>query len=304
MKAEIREFIKDRYGVEELESIHPVEHHYQRKNNVFCLTIKDKPYVFKIFTSRYKWENELKSQKILTELTFVPQTVDKGKLDVFYYQLMNKIPGTVLSKEWGGMSKHQRLQIVHSVGESLGLIHSCQAFRHYGWWKKDEGFSDIVEYRSFKDSRIFSKIESENLSKNELISIGMEKASILRSQLKNEGSVLTHRDFCQRNLLVNKKEVTGVIDYEHARPDDPVMDICTLFHSNILDEPSHIAEFKRGYCKMRPFPINFEKNEAYYLIITGLYLCSRNRKRVGSMKRGQYLIKKGLRIVEGLPICD
>ena len=131
---------------------------------------------------------------------------------------------------------------------------------------------------------------------DELIKTGIKKLPEYRKNLKNTKSVITHRDFSFRNIMVDEdRNITGVIDFEHAIPDDPCIDICTMIQTPMFDEKEVFDSFKKRYSKVRKFPQNFIDNKRYYYLITGLYMCSKYTSRdTKDLVRGFNLIKDSI----------
>ncbi|HBH12361.1 MAG TPA: hypothetical protein DDX29_04450 [Clostridiales bacterium] len=291
-------FIRRRYGLTDIDSIIPVGNHKLNRNRVYRFEKDNKHYIFKLSISKYKWENEIKAHRLLKELQFVPATLDYGEFDELQFQLMDRKEGRRLLIYWNKVNNKAKRNIVNQMGISIASIHNMHEYDHYGWWEKSKGFSDIIEYRQYKDQIIIDRLIGCELYENKTIMSGIENIPELRSQLKNEKSTIVHRDFSIRNIIIKGNAVTGVVDFEHSRPDDPVIDFCTILQTDMLDDEELMKSFYDGYTSIRKFPANFSDNKAYYFIITGLYICSKFDYRKDDLNRGLFLIEKGLDYLE------
>jgi aminoglycoside phosphotransferase (APT) family kinase protein len=292
------EFIRQRYGLTDVDTIIPVGNRKLNRNQVFRFEKDNRHYIFKLSISRYKWENEIKSHLLLKELDFVPQTLDYGIMGDLHFQLMDQKEGEDLFICWDKMDCLAKKNIVKQMGISIASIHNVHEYDHYGWWDESKGFKNIIEYRQFKDQIIIDRLIECGLNENETITAGIKRIEELRNQLKNEKSSIVHRDFSLRNILFKEDKVTGVVDFEHSRPDDPVIDICTVLQTDMLDDDEMAQSFIEGYSSIRKFPVNFSDNRHYYYINTGLYVCSKYDYRKEDLNRGLFLIEKGLKHME------
>ena len=296
------EFIRRRYGFADVDSIAPVGNHRLNRNRVYRFEKDNKHYIFKLSISKYKWENEIKAHHLLKELQFVPETLDYGNLEELQFQLMDRKEGRDLFVYWNRVSCRAKKNIVKQMGVSIASIHDIHKYDHYGWWEESKGFADIIEYRQYKDQIIIDRLTDCGLTSNQTIAAGIDQISRLRNQLKNERSSIVHRDFSLRNIIIKGNSVTGVVDFEHSRPDDPVMDFCTILQTDMLDDEELMKSFHEGYTSIRELPSNFTNNKSYYFIITGLYICSKFDYRKDDMNRGLYIIEKGLEYLEASKI--
>ncbi len=272
-----------------------IDHSILDRNYIYTFYLDEKEYVIKISYSYEKWFNEINVLKLLSENYFVPNILNYGEKNNLHYIVMRKIPGYNLVDKINSFSENQQLKILSEIGENLALIHRTGKYNYYGW---NEGVKEasLVKTRKKKDKKIIEKISKLEFSEGEVIKRGIEILNKDRSNLKDLTPKLTHKDFSLRNILVdNKGTITGIIDYEHSEPEDPSLDICSMFHTDILDNELYFNSFKNGYEKISIFPENFLKNKRYYMVNTGLYLYGRfSDKGIEAKKRGIDLIKNSL----------
>ncbi|MDP3387738.1 MAG: aminoglycoside phosphotransferase family protein, partial [Eubacteriales bacterium] len=282
----------------DIDSIISVGNHKLNRNQVYTFEKDNRQYIFKLSISKYKWENEIKSHLLLKELDFVPESLDYGNIGEMNFQLMDKKEGSDLFMYWNRVNYRAKKNIVRQMGISIARIHNAREYNHYGWWEESKGFTDIIAYRQFKDQIIIDRLIECGLNENKTIKAGIDMIPGLRNQLKNEMSSIVHRDFSLRNIIIKGDKVTGIVDFEHSRPDDPVIDICTVLQTDMLDDEEMMKSFYEGYSSIRKFPVNFSENRPYYYINTGLYVCSKYDFRKDDLNRGLFLIEKGLNYLE------
>ncbi|MDW7668194.1 MAG: phosphotransferase [Bacillota bacterium] len=296
LNLKVKEIISETFNInKENINIDFIDHSILDRNYVYKFNLNNKEYVIKISYSHEKWSNEINVLNLLIDNYFVPNILSYGDKYNLNYIIMEKFPGYNLNDKIHEFSKKKQLKILCEIGENLALIHSEGEYYYYGWNKSIEE-SSLIETRKKKDKRIIEKIKNLNFPEVEIVNKGIEILNSDRYNLKELTPKLTHKDFSLRNILVdNRGEITGIIDYEHSEPEDPSLDICSMFHTNILDDELYFNSFKKGYERILKFPENFLKNRRYYMVNTGLYLYGRfSDKGISAKKRGIELIKNSL----------
>ncbi|SHJ16440.1 Phosphotransferase enzyme family protein [Dethiosulfatibacter aminovorans DSM 17477] len=290
----LKKFISEKYIVK-TENIHPIGNHRLGRNYVYLIKKNEMELVVKVSISQKKWHNEIISYKLLKGLEFIPEIYETGKTRDLYYLISKKIEGKMLDEVWFRKSFREQIKISGMLGKTLAQIHDWKSFNHYNSWE-DKSNIDIVKDRESRDKNIVRRLATCNLLDHMTIRMGIAALPEFREKLENKKSVIAHRDFSFRNILVNdENEVTGVLDFEHTIPDDPSMDICTILQTSMFDNERLFNSFIKGYTSVKDFPENFINNKSYYYLITGLYMCSKyDIRREGEILRGISLIKKGL----------
>lgn len=292
----VRNFIKAKYNIGNTDSIIPIGNHELGRNYVYEFEKNNVKYVVKFSISKEKWENEIKTHKLLEKLFFVPDTIDVGNMEGDYYQVMYKKNGVNLSNVWEKLDIINKNIISEKLGAALASIHNVRSYKYFGCWEKMSDNTDIIADRFIRDENIINRVKSFEIFKdNQYIQSGLNKLSELRNKLLSTDAVIAHKDFSFRNIIIDNNEISGIIDFEHSSPDDPVIDLCTIMQTSMYKDEKNMRYFKNGYSSVREFPMNFINNIAYYQIITGLYVCSKhNYRNKEDLKRGILLIKKGL----------
>lgn len=290
----LRKFISEKYFVK-AENIRPIGNHRLGRNYVYLICKNEMELVVKVSISEKKWHNEIMSYKSLEGLEIIPEIYETGKTRDLYYIIMKKIGGTILNEVWFQKSIEEQIEISKKLGKALAEIHSWKSYKHYNSWE-DRSNVDIVKDRESRDENVVRRLATCNLLDHMTIRMGIAALPEFRKNLENKKSVIAHRDYSFRNIIVNdNNEVTGVLDFEHAMPDDPSIDICTVLQTCMFDDERLFNSFVKGYTSVKPFPENFTNNKSYYYLITGLYMCSRyDFRREEEILRGMSLIKKGL----------
>lgn len=290
----LRKFISEKYTLK-IENIKPIGNHMLGRNYVYLINKNEMEMVIKVSISEKKWHNEIVAVKNLKGLEFIPEIYETGKTRDLYYQVMKKIDGNILNEKWFHKSFDNQIEISKELGKKLAKIHNWKSFKHYNSWE-DVSKTDIVGNRKARDGKIIERLYTCDIRDSQIIELGISLLPRLRKSLKNRESVIVHRDYSFRNILINSNnDITGVLDFEHSIPDDPSMDICTILQTCMFDDGGLFESFVDGYSSIRMFPENFTNNKAYYYIITGLYICSKNANRKEEeILRGLSLIRKGL----------
>ena len=290
----LRKFISEKYIVK-IENIHPIGNHRLGRNYVYLIRKNDLELVVKVSISEKKWHNEIVSYKAMEGLGFIPEIYETGKTRDLYYLIMKKIHGKVLNEVWYEKNIHEQIDLANKLGKTLAEIHSWKSFEHYNSWDGRDN-KDIIKDRESRDENIVRRLATCNLLDHMTIRMGIAALPEFRKNLKNRKSVIAHRDYSFRNIIVDhENEVSGVLDFEHATPDDPSIDICTILQTCMFDDERLFSSFIKGYTYVRAFPENFINNKEYYYLITGLYMCSKyDFRREEEILRGMSLIKRGL----------
>ncbi len=295
IKSKISKIISKNFEVYEHDfNINYIDHSILDRNQIYEFKIKKKDYIIKISFNYNNWKNELKVQEMLKNFDFTPKAVYKGSEDNYNYIIMKKINGNPSIKQINKLNKDNREKFIYNLGLVLGKIHSYKEFDFYGSWNEN-GSKSLINYRKEKDFNIVRRIR-ENSIDDKTVEKGIKILENERKNLKNSRPKLTHKDFSLRNILIdNFGKLTGVLDFEHSVPEDPSMDICSLYHSSIIDSTYDFDVFKSGYEIINKFPYNFINNKKYYLVNTGLYLCGKfYSEKCEIYSRGLKLINKGL----------
>lgn len=292
----VKKFIKMKYNINNIESVISIGNHELGRNYVYEFEKNNIKYVVKFSISKDKWENEIKTHKILEKLFFVPVTIDVGSLDGDNYQVMYKKKGLNLSSVWDKMESIKKNEISEKLGVALALIHNVESYKYFGGWEEELSNPDIISDRIARDENIINNVKSfEKFKDNQYIIKGIDELPTLRNKLKHIDAVIAHKDFSFRNIIIDKNDISGIIDFEHSVPDDPGIDLCTIMQTSMFEDEKNMEHFKYGYNSIRNFPVNFVNNISYYQIITGLYICSKYKYRnKEDLERGISLIKKGL----------
>ncbi|EOD01352.1 aminoglycoside phosphotransferase family protein [Caldisalinibacter kiritimatiensis] len=281
----------------------PIGHHELGRHLVYCIIdSKNNEYILKIYGKAGRWCNEITAIKKLDDVVVLPQIVNYGKLqDGTEWILSRKIPGFVLNEVWSKLRLEERERIVKEMGEYLGRIHKKSTYSYYGPWiecaSNDYRFQDYIKFRKYNDEKIFKQILTQNLPHEKLLRVAY-RVLISYYEKINDKTLprICHRDFLGRNIIVNKFNdkwsVQGIIDFEHCQPDDPYIDLSSMYQSVFIDYPTLESSFLNGYTKYMYLSKNFGDKLKYYLINTGLHICSWTYQCAPSYyKRGIRLLK-------------
>jgi aminoglycoside phosphotransferase (APT) family kinase protein len=275
----ITQNLTNRYIVE------AIGHHDLGRHFVFYIKdFEENEYILKIYGKSNRWCNEITALDKLKEYDVFPQIIRYGKLkDGTEWLILRKIEGVVLNSVWDDLTIINQKNIIKEMGEYLGLIHSLSAYDYYGLWKECTNerryFERFIEYRKCKDEEIYENILKQKLPDEELLKEAFNRLVKYYSKLNCDSKArMCHRDFSGRNIIVTKTgsswKINGIIDFEHCQPDDVFIDFASLYLSILVKHPILQKDFFKGYTKFMEIPDNFEDKLRYYLLNTGLHICS------------------------------
>ena len=196
--------------------------------------------------------------------------------------VMNELPGVPFSDASDELGEEEVQKLIKDLGRSLAIIHSTDlpVIHEFGWlvnrngsvhlreeenWRKM--FESMMEYRldSLEDT-VFQAYCGEV---REFVEQHLELLEIV------DKPSLIHDDFRPGNILVDKDEVSGILDWARASAADPEYDLInSIYHfSEEIDIEEDLIEkkFLSGYTEIRSLSENFESKKKLYMInaITG-----------------------------------
>lgn len=262
----------------------------------------DNAYVMKFYYKEVSFEREYASLKLLELSPVKTATVlASGNLNMqIYWILIDKLPGELFENRRFGMAREELNQAYFAMGREMALIHTCRSFDFYGSWNMyGDSYNNIKTFReSFIKSRNFDieAILTSTLPNQREV---MEAIETMKNQydiLYNlEGSVLCHRDFDGRNVLIDKingkYNVTATLDFEHAIPFHRSWDFVNMHHKYFIDDPVGMDAFYEGYrsiCEVEPL---HGQLLSFYLLCIGIQICS------WAFNRSLSYYDKGLKLI-------
>lgn len=267
-------------------SLQPVGNHYLDRHLVYHISCENGiSAIFKLYFKKNRWNREVASLKLLAESDVLcPKLLGYGILDdQTEWILMDYFKGKPYEQVQHLINEENKLDIYSELGRELGKIHSYKSFDFFGNW--DENGKSINHITKFSDffiphvNTIYNEIYKQTLPDQDLLLRGIEYLKNhyhLLEQVKS--SVLCHNDYGDRNALVRWERgqwrLSAVIDFEQSLPADQDKDL--TYFLDILESrnTAYANAFKTGYEAVLPIQSSYDMKREFYLVYTGLYICS------------------------------
>ncbi len=209
----------------------------------------------------------------------VPQVLSMQSLEVDGAMLCicieNKLPGIPMKeyRDWKDpANKDELYRLMTKAGEVLSRIHSIRV-KGFGHLNTDwEG-----EYKS-----VIQRVESDDeISEDKMIEVAVrnnfDKQIVIRALqiLKTQWpkhpvteTRLLHRDYGIKHIMIDKGEITGILDFQNAEGGDRAMDFGWW---DFWNQDRHPLQFLMdGYPDKKLFEGDFEIKKNLWIIYLGL----------------------------------
>ncbi len=157
-----------------------------------------------------------------------PRLISTGRADFGEWSVVERMPGTTLSRMWPDLYEKQRRDAVHQLGTALKHLHQIDASGLRPPFQLDDSLECPHQlpaarlYRCIDRARALPRVDSGLLAAVE------EMASTATEVLGQEPSTLVHGDFHLENVLAFEGAVAGFIDFEFSRAGWPEIDLEVL----------------------------------------------------------------------------
>lgn len=200
----------------------------------------------------------------------IPETITLGMFRTgIYYSISKRLEGIGLDK----INKKSLNEILPRLGVVLKEIHLSDISKTsgYGLWN----LNGVARYQSWKDYLLHIKesgyFDWVNLSNEGLLDMRIFEKSYNKivdlSKYVSEERSLLHGDYGFNNVLIKRKNVSGVLDWALSKYGDFVYDIALLaFWEDNID---YGKLFKDNY-KYYKSLINYEERLTCYILHVGL----------------------------------
>jgi len=221
----------------------------------YATTTSNLNLVLKLCHSKQRWSRELFFLNFLKDKIIVPRVYAIGSIPEheIYMVLMQQLEGSVISPKKLDSGSND---IACKMGAVLANLHHIPV-DYYGdlidpeYGKKDREATDeyqdyfersLSECEPIFDKRLFQACSQ--LYKNYAFD-----CSLL------DGPRLVHRDFRPGNIIVNKGEISGIIDFENTRANFSQEDFAIMQMIVWENYPKTKDAFLEGYQSVRKLPI-------------------------------------------------
>lgn len=195
---------------------------------------------YKVFVSlkyviRFRNDNgELlkREVKLLQHLNhpLIPRVIWEGVIGDYPLMIENRLPGQTLDTIWRNLSSESQNQVIQDIIKFIGYLRNQQ--NNYIYSVNTGGeynlfFDYLTDGIEEKANAIRKYTETEKRLKNILSLIQNKEAEQL---FQNRKIALVHGDLIIHNLLTDKKNLTGILDWEFALWGDPDYDLARLWY--------------------------------------------------------------------------
>lgn len=175
-------------------------------------------------------------------------------------------PGSDGKDSWPQLDLACRLKFLFSFGSAVARLHRITATA----FTESPGVSDAGWAAHVK--RRIDRLQSPQtragvLTPNEMSRFAERAQTAADAVTAFVAPALTHRDLSLRNTLVSDGEFSGVLDFEHARFSDPVLDLALLQLQVFEVHPATEAPFRAGYRSIMPTPYPREQERIELAIV-------------------------------------
>jgi aminoglycoside phosphotransferase (APT) family kinase protein len=186
-----------------------------------------------------------------------------GRADFGEWSVVERIPGTTLSRMWPDMHEKQRRDAVHRLGVGLKHLHQIDASQ----LRPSFQLADSLEcphqlpvarlYRCIERARALPGVDLG------LITAVERMAATAPEVLGQEPTTLVHGDFHLENVVAFEGQVRALIDFEFARPGWPEIDLEVLLRFCEAPELHASADYARRIDRDDFRPVVSWLHEAY-----------------------------------------
>lgn len=186
------------------------------------------------------------------------------------YIMTERLPGDTLRRKSSEIRNIGK--IFERLGELKGKLHQIE-YEHYGKLDEDlnlkESYDNLAKKRKSKFEKKIKSLSNRDYTNNTFIENQKETWKKFSHLLKEESSpVLIQKDTSLSNIIVDDVKgnyrITGIIDFEFARVDGKVKDICMpgRHHEIVEQNKDHLIS---GYNRYNQLPKNWRKLWWFYI---------------------------------------
>jgi aminoglycoside phosphotransferase (APT) family kinase protein len=180
------------------------------------------------------------------------------------YLITTRLAGEPLIDLWPDLSPDEQYRAAYRAGELLAQLHgyTLEAFCRVG--EREQAFPT---WRAFVEEFYYKyagQAEEQALLTRAELSRHERLLERFRPYLEEITTPqLLHSDYHFENILQENGEITGIIDFEHARSGDPAYEF-RLYEQWEEDCPGSRAPLYAGYLSRRAFDPTFEMRASFY----------------------------------------
>ncbi|TRZ39630.1 aminoglycoside phosphotransferase family protein [Niallia circulans] len=222
-----------------------------------CTLTNNENVYLKIPFSRLKYQRELEAYEILKGRVSIPVMLDywSGDAECGGAFLLSELKGNPLT-----------FKANPTVAYQVGVLHAEMHSTHPPANKvltsiKNEftNWSEFVEKQFYSFAEDVKDILDENLYKKSIETFEQMKRQLPSS----DGPSFVHMDFRPANIIVDKDNVSGIIDFESVRFGSTEIDFTKLYRDFLSVDVNLYYAYQEGYKSIRPL-IDLENVLPFY----------------------------------------
>jgi len=211
------------------------------------------------------------------KLKYIPEALDFINLSGYGVLLEKKIEGDDVQKVWRRFNLRNKAKIINDLATAVSFFHRQK--QPYFWsLKSNKKFKsyDRLLLNKFKENkkRIFNNKTAYNLFLK--IKSNLDEYKMVKV-FKNIKPTLVHGDLIMHNILTDKRNLTGIIDWEYAQFGDSFYDLARVIYyqecaQDYIDEKRDIHfEYDFTSRLINKLQQSIKFNEEKYKIIRSVY---------------------------------
>ncbi|PIY95939.1 MAG: hypothetical protein COY66_05375 [Candidatus Kerfeldbacteria bacterium CG_4_10_14_0_8_um_filter_42_10] len=164
------------------------------------------------------------------KLKYFPETMDFTNLSGYGIILEKRIKGSDVQKAWRRLKLKNKAKIINDLATAVSSFHRQ---KHPYFWslksnKKFRSYDKLLinKFKEYK-KRIFDNETAYDLFLKVEGNLDGDK---MAKVFKNVKPVLVHGDLIMHNILADKKNLTGIIDWEYTQFGDPFYDLARVIY--------------------------------------------------------------------------
>lgn len=199
------------------------------------------------FRNAFQHEAEVLSR--LSAILPVPNVLAKGQHDQSgEFIILERLPGSNLQDAWPMLSEKQRRSFSESIGSMILTLHSMPVED----WMQNPWANDAFSTRNARDAyhapvhEIDWIADSAAVTRPDLLHLVDEVRQFVNRRshvFELEETCLIHADLHFRNVMVDGDQITGLIDFEGARPAPRSTELDMLFRWLIEENQKAPGEY-------------------------------------------------------------
>lgn len=223
----ILEFLKSRFG-NEVTAFSPLPE--GDESQAWRFVHEGRPLVIRVNRSRAGFEKDAFAyQKFAHSRLPIPEVIDIGQIDDFFYCISEYLPGTTLQD----LCPHELPGLLEPAARVLESIAQCDIsgitgsglFTAQGAGDYD-GWRDFLMSAADPDCCDWSSFRSEVDMR--IVDCALDRVAGLALECP-EIRALIHGDFGSNNVLAHGDRISGVLDWSDAMIGDPLWDVANIF---------------------------------------------------------------------------